>query len=284
MIPIFVIFLREGVEALMIVAILLSYLNSTGQRRYVRDVVTGVVAALGFVGVAGVAAYSWMTTYSGSTAQTVFETVTYLVAVVALTYMTLWMARHARDMAGELRRRSEDALERGSRWGLGLVGFQAVGREGLETMVFTLAILFSNGHQAATAARGPAVLAGALSGLLVAALIALAIYRLGRRVNLGRFFRVVGAALLLFAAGLLADAIQNLQQLRWIPGSARPLWSTTGWLSQDSNWGDVAHSLLGYADQPTTVQLVAWLAYLAGAVWLFRRALAPRATRRAGPA
>ena len=137
MIPTFVIFLREGVEASIIVAILLSYLDQIGQRRHFRDVFIGVAAALVVMLAGGIAAFLAIRTYAGSTAQTVFETVTYLVAAAVLTYMTFWMQAHSRTMSAELQRRSEDALEGRTRWGLGLLAFQAVGREGLETMVFT---------------------------------------------------------------------------------------------------------------------------------------------------
>ena len=105
MIPTFVIFLREGVEASMIVAILLSYLDQIGQRRHFRDVFIGVAAAMGLVLVGGVAAYLLIHRYAGSTAQSVFEIVTYQLAATVLTYMTFWMQAHSRTMSAELRAR-----------------------------------------------------------------------------------------------------------------------------------------------------------------------------------
>ena len=209
MIPTFVIFLREGVEASMIVAILLSYLDQIGQRRHFRDVFMGVAAALLLVLAGGVGAYLAIHRYAGSTVQTVFETVTYLLAAVVLTYMTFWMQAHSRTMSAELRRRSDVALSGRARWGLGLLSFQAVGREGLETMVFTLAIVFASSSQAPTAARGHGLLAGALLGLAVALAIAYVIFKLGRRLNLGVFFRVIGIVLMIFAAGLLARSVSS---------------------------------------------------------------------------
>ncbi len=144
MIPTFVIFLREGIEASMIVAILLAYLDRIGQRRHFRDVFAGVAAAMLVVLGGGVAAYLLIHQYSGSTVQTIFETVTYLLAACVLTYMTFWMQRHSRTMGAELQRRSDQALNGKARFGLGLLSFQAVGREGVETMVFTLAIVFAS--------------------------------------------------------------------------------------------------------------------------------------------
>ena len=178
MIPTFVIFLREGIEASMIVAILLAYLKRLGQTRHFRDVFIGVGAALGLTLVGGIAAYFAISRYAGSRVQTYFETATYIVAAGFLTAMTFWMNKHARTMTKELQSRSDAALSKGSRWGLGLLAFQAVGREGLETMVFTLAILFANAHQAAAPVHGNLVLLGGALGLGVALSLAVAMYHI----------------------------------------------------------------------------------------------------------
>ena len=211
-----VIFLREGVEASMIVAILLAYLDRIGRREHFRDVLLGVGAALILATAGGVAAYETIRSYNGSRVQAIFETVTYLVAASVLTYMTFWMRAHARSLSKELRARADAALDGRARWGLGLLAFQAVGREGLETVVFTLAIIFSTSTVGA--------LAGAAIGLAGALGIAFVIYRLGHRLNLARFFTVIGILLMVFAAGLLADSVENLQQLGWLPVLDAPMW------------------------------------------------------------
>ncbi|MBR7838255.1 FTR1 family protein, partial [Actinospica durhamensis] len=255
MIATLVIFLREGIEASMIVAILLAYLDRMGARQHFRDVFLGVGAALVLAAGGGVLAYATVTSYDGSDAQTVFETCTFLLAAAVLTYMTFWMRNHARGLSGELRARAEAALGRKARTGLALLAFQAVGREGLETVVFTLAIIFS------TSTRG--ALTGAAIGLAIALVIAFFIYRLGHRLNLGRFFSVIGALLMVFAAGLLADAVENMQQLGWLPFLDQPLWHTGGFLSEDSTFGDILHSFFGYADSPTALQIAVYVLYLA---------------------
>src|SRR5499427_7939448 len=195
-----IIFLREGVEASMIVAILLAYLNRIGRREHFRDVFLGVGAALVLATAGGAVAYETISSYDGSRAQTIFETVTYLVAATVLTYMTFWMRKHARTLSRELRARTDAALDGRARWGLGLLAFQAVGREGLETMVFTLAIVFAS-------TTTHAALSGGAAGLAVSLVIAFAMYRLGKRINVALFFTVVGALLMVFAAGILVDAI-----------------------------------------------------------------------------
>ncbi len=273
MLATFVIFLREGVEASMIVAILLAYLDRIGQRRHFRDVLLGVGAAVVLMLGGGVAAYLLLTTYAGSRVQTIFETGTYLLAAAVLTYMTFWMQHHARALSSELRTRAEQALDGRARWGLGLLAFQAVGREGLETMVFTLAIVF--------ASRGKGVIAGGAGGLAVALATAFVMYRLGRRIDIGRFFTVVGALLMVFAAGILADAVENLQQLHWLPVVGPHLWSTAGALSESSSIGDVFHTFFGYADRPTAAQLGVYVVYLAVTIALFSKGR--RAQRKPAP-
>jgi high-affinity iron transporter len=250
-----VIFLREGVEASMIVAILLAYLNRLGKREHFRDVFLGVGAALLIATAAGVVVYTTVRSYDGTRGQTIFETATYLLAAAVLTYMTFWMRNHARSLSSELRSRAESALDGKARWGLALLAFQAVGREGLETVVFTLAIVFSTSPAGAVS--------GAVIGLAGSLVIAYVIYRLGHKLNLGRFFTVIGVLLMVFAAGLLADAIQNLQELGWLPVLNLPMWHTGQLLSEDSALGDVLHSFFGYSDAPTPLQLLVYVAYLA---------------------
>ena len=250
-----VIFLREGVEASMIVAILLAYLNRIGRRQHFRDVFLGVGAALVLATAGGAAAYLTIRSYDGSRVQTIFETVTFVIAASVLTYMTFWMRKHARSLSRELRERAEAALDGRARWGLGLLAFQAVGREGLETVVFTLAIIFSTSTAGA--------LSGAAIGLAGSLVIAFVIYRLGHRLNLGRFFTVIGLLLMVFAAGLLADTVENLQQLGWLPLLSTPMWHSAHLLSEDSAFGDVLHSFFGYSDAPTALQLLVYVGYLA---------------------
>jgi len=111
--------------------------------------------------------------------------------------------------------------------------------------------------------------AGALIGLAIAMVIAFVMYKLGHRINIGRFFTIVGALLMVFAAGLLVDAVQNMQELGWLPGASHQLWHTGAILNEDSALGDIAHSFLGYAQSPTVLQAVVYLAYLACVLFAF---------------
>ena len=271
MIPTFVIFLREGIEASMIVAILLSYLNQINKREHFRDVFLGVAAAFLLILGGGIAAYIAISDYKNSNFKTYFETVTYLLAAGVLTGMTFWMHKHARTMTKELQARSDVALTKGHRWGLGILSFQSVGREGLETMVFTLAIIFASSKQSPTPLHGNLLLLGAALGLLTSLAIAFGIYKLGMKLNFKRFFQIVGVILMLFAAALLAAAVQNLQSLNWLPFGTHVLWNSSGALSESSTMGNILHAFTGYADHPTVLQLIVWASYLAISITAFIR-------------
>jgi len=145
-------------------------------------------------------------------------------------------------------------------------------------VVFTLAIIFSTSTAGA--------LVGAVIGLAGALGIAFVIYHLGHRLNLAMFFTVIGMLLMVFAAGLLADSVENLQQLGWLPVLDAPMWHSARLLSEDSALGDVLHSFFGYSDAPTPLQLLIYVAYLgiAAAAYLGVRARPRMSAERARPA
>jgi len=251
MIAAFVLFLREGLEASLIVSLLLASLRQLGLMHQARAVWIGVgLAVLGAL-LGGVVVYLTVRQYDGSTFQTIFETITYLIAVVLLTTMTFWMQQHSRSMKKELMAKASTA---GSGFALGLLAFSTVGREGLETAVFTLAFAFQT--------NALLLLLGAGLGLLAAMVLCVMIYRLGYRLDYRIFFRVMGIVLLFFAAGLLGDAIQNMQQLGWLSIGLTPLWNTSHILSEDSMIGDLLHTFLGYAETPSALQVLLYLMYL----------------------
>src|SRR5579863_1326763 len=268
MLATFVLFLREGLEASLIVSILFAALRQLGQMEKARAVWMGVGLAVLTSLLGGVALYVTVRNYDGSTFQTVFETITYLVAVVLLTTMTFWMQRHSRSLKREIIAKAGLA---GSGFALGLLAFSTVGREGLETAVFTLAFAFQT--------NGALLLVGAGLGLLAAIGLSFLIYKLGYKLDFRIFFRVMGILLLIFAAGLLGDAIQNMQQLGWLTIGTTPMWDTTRILSENSTLGDILHTFLGYAQAPTILQGIFYAAYLlvAGSffAWLTRKPLLP---------
>src|SRR5881275_745382 len=258
MVAAFVLFLREGLEASLIVSILFAALRQLGQTHRFRAVWAGVILAVLASLLGGTALYVTIHEYDGSTFQTIFETVTYLVAVVLLTTMTFWMQKHSRSLKKDITAKASIA---GSGLGLGLLAFTTVGRESLETAIFMLAFAFKT--------NGVLLLLGALLGLLTSLGLCVLIYRLGYKLDFRIFFRVMGILLLIFAGGLLGDAVQNMQQLGWLPFGTMPLWNTAHLLSENSTLGDILHTFLGYAEAPTILQGLLYAMYLLVAGTIF---------------
>jgi len=266
MIATFVLFLREGLEASLIVSILFAALRQLGQMGKARAVWTGVgLAVLGSL-IGGVALYVFVHEYNDTTFQTIFETITYLVAVLLLTTMTFWMQQHSRSLKKEITAKATIA---GSGFALGLLAFTTVGREGLESAFFTLAFAFQT--------NAILLLTGALLGMLSAVGLCVLIYKLGYRLDYRIFFRVMGILLLFFAAGLLSNAVQNMQQLGWLNIGTALLWNTSHILSEESVLGDLLHGIIGYAQAPTVLQGLIYTTYLVivGVIftWMTRKPL-----------
>lgn len=273
----FLIFLREGIEGSMIIAIMCAYLAAAGRRDLFRWVFAGVAAAIGGSLLAGIAIYAAIKdSFIDSRGQVWFETGTFLLAVVVLTYMTFWMKRHSRTLSQTLKTQMNAAVTGGSAFALAILAFVTVGRESVETVIFLLAIAFKN--------SALSLLTGAALGLAISLAASFAIYRMGIRLNMKRFFTVVGAGLMVVAAGLLADAVQNLQRLGALP-DGQALWDTSRFLSNDSTLGDILHGLLGYAAAPSLLQAAAWAIFLCvGLVTFLSRPLhSSDGMRRRGP-
>ncbi|MBA2371201.1 MAG: FTR1 family iron permease [Candidatus Limnocylindria bacterium] len=251
--------LREGIEMALVVGILLAYLSQVGARRARRWVWAGVGAAaavsLGFLALLNALGASFE-----GTMEQVFEGTTMLLAAVFLTWMILWMLRNARYLKGELQRGVADALARGAgTWGLFAIAFFAVVREGVE-----LALLLF-------AAPGEGKLIGALVGLALALGVGVVIYVFGRRIDLQTFFRVTSLLLVFFAAGLVAHAAHEFAEAGILSAVEGPkVWSTKAALADDSGLGSILRALFGYQDEPTVIEIVAYLGYL-GLVWLLGR-------------
>lgn len=264
MIATFVLFLREGLEASLVVSILFAALRQLDQMEKARAIWTGVgLAILGSL-LGGLALYVFVHEYADTTFQTIFETITYLVAVVLLTTMTFWVQIHSRTLKRDITARASAA---GSGFALGLLAFTSVGREGLESAFFTLAFAFQT--------NAILLLSGAALGMLSAVGLCVLIYKLGYRLDYRIFFRVMGILLLFFAAGLLSDAIQNMQHLGWLTIGTLPLWNTAHILSENSVLGDLLHGLIGYAEAPTILQGLCYTTFLliAGGIfaWMTRK-------------
>src|SRR6195952_1679793 len=208
MLPTFVIGLREGLEASLIVGIVAAVLRQRGRLDLLRWVFAGVaLAVLLCVGV-GVA-LDVVSKDLPQRQQEGLETVVGALAVVMVTYMVIWMRRHSRDLKGQLEGAAAEALAAGSGFALVAMAFLAVMREGFETAVFLLATFNES-------ASGASAWIGAILGILVAVGLGYAIFRGGVRLNLSKFFRATGVVLVLVAAGLVVNAVHTAHEAGWL--------------------------------------------------------------------
>jgi high-affinity iron transporter len=253
MIPTFVITLREGVEASLIVGIIAAFLVKEGRQDAMRQMWLGIAIAILLCTAVGVG-LDLIGQQLPQKEQEGLETVIAVVAVAAVTYMIVWMRRHARSIKGTLEGEAASALATGSTLALVGMAFLAVLREGFETSVFLLAAFQDSTD---TAAAG----AGAVLGLVAAIAIGLGLYRGGVRLNLTRFFRVTGLILVFVAAGLLASAAHTGHEAGWINSFQGQALDLT-WLVQPGTVsGALLTGMLGLQPTPTTIEVAVYLAY-----------------------
>ena len=268
----FLIMLREGIEASLIVGIIASYLAQTGRRRYLGAVWVGVAIAAVLCAIVGVA-LSMASAEFPQRQQELFETIVALVAVVILTSMVFWMKSAARSIKAQLHDRIDASMTTGRSAAFALVAmaFFAVGREGLESVFFLLAIFQQS--------TGWAVPLGALLGLVGAVAVGWAIYAGGVRLNLRRFFRITGVFIIVVAAGLLAGALRSAHEAGLWNSLQQVVADWSGILPKDGPLGTVLAGMFGYTDTPTLGEVLIYFAYLIPALVLFfmpARSPAPR--------
>ena len=256
--------LREGVEAALIVAIVLAYLVKTGHGQYASRIWIGAGAAIATSLVVGLAIFL---TVGGleSPYEQIFEGLTMLVAAGVVTWMLFWMRRQAASVKGELQHAVDRALSEGSVWGLAVLAFTAVIREGIETSLF----LVGQADSADTAA--PSVLVGALVGLAIAVAIGFVFYHGTRRINLGAFFRWTGVGLIFIAAGLLSHAIAEFVEVGMITVGTQTAFDISATLPHEEGIGLFLRALFGYTSQPEVITLVVWATYVVVVLALFLR-------------
>ncbi len=244
--------LREGLEAALIVGIVLGYLRKIGYLEGRKSVWLGVFAAVSAsLGVALTIQLVGMELEGR--AEGIFEGATMFLAVGVLTWMIFWMRYQARLIKTSLEQDVQQAVETGTRWGLMLVAFIAVFREGVETALFLSAAAF--------ASDGQGTLIGAALGLTAAILIGFLIYASTARLNIRLFFNITSVLLLLFAAGLLANGIHEFQEAGVIPTVNGQLWDTNNLLDENSSLGQILKAVVGYNGNPSLEEVVAYIGY-----------------------
>jgi high-affinity iron transporter len=245
--------LREGLEAALVVVILVAFLVKSDRRNALPLVWTGVAAAI-LLSV-GVGALLTFTSNSMSfEAQEAFGGSLSIIAVGFVTWMIFWMRRTARALSSELRAKLSEALRMG-RWAVVLMAFLAVGREGLETAVF-----FWSAAQAAGQTARP--LLGFVLGIGVAVLLAFLIYRGAVRINLGKFFSVTGVLLIFVAAGILAYGVHDLQEAAILPGLHTLAFDISDIVPADSWYGVLLKGIFNLSPRTTVLEAAVWVSYV----------------------
>ena len=260
--------LREGLEAGIVVMVLIAFLVKAGRRDALKWVWAGVAAAVAMtVGVFLAIQYGAYTIKD--LAAEAIAGVASLVAVAIVTSMVLWMRSAAAGLSGELRAGMSRALETGA-LAVFMLAFLAVGREGVETALFMV------GYAEAETAWP---LLRLLIGVLVAAGIAVGMYAGAVRINLAKFFTYTGAFLIVVAAGILSYGVGALQTVGWLPNPGGRAFDISTWFNWSSWYGEIIQGVFNITPTPTVLQLVCWLTYLAVVLTLFLRP-----TRAAVPA
>ena len=254
MLPTFVIGLREGLEASLIVGIVAAFLGKQGRRDALRQVWIGVGVAVAICIAVGVG-LQIATTDLPQRQQEGLETVVGLFAVAMVTYMVLWMRKHSRDLKGQLEGATAAALAQGSARALVVMAFLAVLREGFETAVFLLATFRASGNAVASAT-------GAVLGIAVAVVLGYGIYRGGVRINLSRFFRVTGVVLIVVAAGLVMTAVHTANEAGWLNAGQTQAFDLSWLIHPGTALSAVLTGVLGLQVYPVWIEVAAYLAYL----------------------
>jgi high-affinity iron transporter len=276
--------LREGVEAALIVAIVCAYLARTGNARHFRKIWVGVAAAVATSLALGVVIFLTMGGLEAPYEQ-IFEGATMLVAAGVVTWMLFWMRRQASSAKGDLQRAVDRVLADGTAWGLAVLAFTAVIREGLETALFLVGQATAAAGGTSREAGALAVLVGAVVGLGIAVAMGYGFYRGSRVLNIGTFFRWTGVLLVFIAAGLVAHAVQEFVEIGWITVGTSTAFDLSSALPHDEGIGLFLRAIFGYTSTPEWVTLVIWATYVVVVLALYLRPVAPRpAASRAEPA
>jgi high-affinity iron transporter len=252
--------LREGLEAAIVVSILVAFLVKSDRRDALKWVWLGVGSAIAMTLIVFLVIQFGQNTITGLGAEAVAG-VASLIAVAIVTTMVLWMKKASASISGELRGEMARALETGP-LAVALLAFLAVGREGVETALFMVGY---------AEAQTIWPLVGLITGVLIAGAIAYGMYRGALRINLSKFFTYTGVFLIVVAAGILSYGIGALQTVGWLPGLANKAFDVSTWFNWSAWYGEVIQGIFNVNPTPTVLQLAGYLAYLVIVLALFLR-------------
>jgi len=273
MLPTYLLSLREGLEAALIIGIVLGAVTKIRRNDLAPAVWLGTLSAV----IISILTAVILTSFGMSleeTAEQIFEGVTMLIAAGILTWMIFWMRKQARFLKSELEAGVNKAAASTGKRAMFWLAFVAVVREGVELAFFITAAFFA-GDQSQVTSNIIQTLAGTILGLGTAALLGWTLFATTVRLDLRRFFQVTGILLILFAAGLVAHGVHEFNEVGWIPAVIEHVWDMNVVLDETSLPGQLLKTLFGYNGNPSLTEIIAYFAYLAVVTVLWRRDTVP---------
>jgi high-affinity iron transporter len=260
--------LREGIEAALIIGIVLGAVRQMRRTELVPAVWAGTLAAVALSILGGVLLTALGLSFEGAGEQ-IFEGVTMLLAAALLTWMIFWMSRTARTLKADLEADIHKAAFTTGKRAVFLVAFFAILREGIELALFLTASVF--------ATDALQTLIGMILGLGTAILLGWSMFAAIIRLDLRRFFQVTGFLLILFAAGLVAHGVHEFNEVGWIPAVIEHVWDVNAFINEDSTFGLLLKALFGYNGNPSLTEMLAYFAYFVAVFFGLRLANKPKA-------
>jgi len=267
----FLVMLREGVEAAIIVAVLLAYLDQIDRRSDSRWIWAGTAAAIAVSLVAGIVLWNTIGGLEGD-AEELVEGVIALIAAGLLTWMIFWMGQQARNLKGHIHSQVDTAIAAGGATALATIAFVTVLREGIESSLFLIATTVGTESSSSQ-------VVGGLLGLTAAVVIGALFYAGSSRIDIRAFFRLTGVLIILFAAGLVSKSVHEFQELGLLPTFSEHVWDLGILDPSAGTTGRFLGSLFGWTPRPSLLMAVAYTAYLVPVLILFLRMTAPQIRR-----
>lgn len=271
MLPTYLLSLREGLEAALVIGIVLGAVSKIRRDDLKSTVWLGILAAIG-VSIVTALVLTFLGMSLQDPAEAIFEGITMLIAAAILTWMIFWMGKQARFLKSEIEASMSKAVASAGKSAVFWLAFIAVVREGIELALFITAAFFA-GSQAQVASISNIVqtLVGTILGVGTAALLSWTLFASTIRLDLRKFFQVTGFILILFAAGLTAHGIHEFAEVGWLPTLINPVWDLSHILNEESLVGQLLQTLFGYNSTPYLTEVLAYVAYIVTVVIFWRR-------------
>ena len=267
MLPSYLLSLREGIEAALIIGIVLGALRQMRRTELIPAVWMGTFAAVAISILSGILLTKLGLSFEGA-AEQIFEGVTMLLAAALLTWMIFWMSRTARTLKSEIESEVHKAAFGAGKRAVFFVAFFAILREGIELALFLTASVFATDTLQ--------TLIGAILGLGTSILLGWSMFAAIIRLDLRRFFQVTGFLLILFAAGLVAHGVHEFNEIGWIPAVIEHVWDVNAFINEDSTFGLLLKALFGYNGNPSLTEMLAYVAYFIAVFFGLRLADKPK--------